>query len=42
NDGTTEGSRHQPQPYFSAQVHPEASAGTKDTEFLFEEFISML
>ncbi|MDE7475128.1 MAG: hypothetical protein K2M71_05820, partial [Duncaniella sp.] len=29
-------------PYFSAQFHPEASSGPKDTEFLFDEFIKML
>lgn len=42
NDGTNEGIRHRSLPYFSAQFHPEASSGPKDTEFFFDEFISML
>lgn len=42
NDGTNEGIRHRSLPFFSAQFHPEASSGPKDTEFLFDDFISML
>jgi len=42
NDGTNEGIRHTSKPFFSAQFHPEASSGPKDTEFLFDEFINML
>jgi carbamoyl-phosphate synthase small subunit len=42
NDNTNEGIRHKTLPFFSAQFHPEASSGPKDTEFLFDEFISML
>lgn len=42
NDGTNEGIRHSSLPYFSAQFHPEASSGPRDTEFLFDEFIALL
>lgn len=42
NDGTNEGIRHRTKPFFSAQFHPEASSGPRDTEFLFDEFIALL
>lgn len=42
NDGTNEGIRHISKPFFSAQFHPEASSGPRDTEFLFDEFIALL
>ena len=42
NDGSNEGIRHKTFPWFSAQFHPEACSGPLDTEFLFDEFVSML
>jgi carbamoyl-phosphate synthase small subunit len=30
--------RHRRQPVFSVQCHPEASAGPRDSGYLFEEF----
>jgi len=42
NDNTNEGIRHKSMPFFSAQFHPEASSGPKDTEFLFDDFINLL
>lgn len=42
NDGTNEGIRHRTKPFFSAQFHPEASSGPKDTEFIFDDFIKLL
>ena len=42
NDNTNEGIRHKTKPFFSCQFHPEATPGPVDTEFLFDEFISIL
>ena len=42
NDGTNEGIRHLEKPFFATQFHPEASGGPVDTEFLFDDFISLL
>ena len=42
NDGTNEGVRHTAKPFFATQFHPEASGGPVDTEFLFDDFLSLL
>ncbi len=42
NDKTNEGIKHKSKPFFSTQFHPEASGGPTDTEFLFDEFISLI
>ena len=39
NDGTCEGLRYQRPNCFTTQFHPEANAGPKDTEYLFNRFI---
>ncbi|MDR1332526.1 MAG: glutamine-hydrolyzing carbamoyl-phosphate synthase small subunit [Tannerella sp.] len=42
NDDTNEGIRHKHKPYFTAQFHPEACSGPKDTEFIFDRFAEMV
>ncbi len=42
NDNTNEGIRHKTKPFFSTQFHPEASSGPTDTEFLFDEFLTLI
>ena len=42
NDGSNEGIRHKTNPWFSAQFHPEACSGPTDTEWMFDEFVSLL
>jgi carbamoyl-phosphate synthase small subunit len=39
NDQTNEGMKHKTKPFFSTQVHPEASGGPTDTDYLFDVFI---
>ena len=42
NDLSNEGIRHTTRPWFSAQFHPEAASGPTDTDFLFDDFVSLL
>lgn len=42
NDNTVEGVRYLHKPCFTVQFHPEASAGPRDTSYLFDEFIAMM
>ncbi|XP_051642695.1 carbamoyl-phosphate synthase [ammonia], mitochondrial isoform X1 [Manacus candei] len=42
NDQTTEGIMHETRPIFTAQFYPDANPGPRDTEFLFDSFISLV
>ncbi len=42
NDKTNEGMHYLGKNVFSVQFHPEACAGPRDSEFLFDEFIHMM
>ncbi len=42
NDGTSEGLAHTELPAFSVQYHPEASAGPRDSRYLFMRFRTLM
>ena len=42
NDNTNEGLLYHNLPAFSVQFHPEACGGPRDTDFLFDDFISLI
>ena len=42
NDGTVEGLRYKNKKIFTVQFHPEACAGPKDSEVLFDRFMQMM
>ena len=42
NDGTCEGIDYPEKAAFTVQFHPEACAGPKDTDFLFDRFIALM
>lgn len=42
NDGTVEGIRYINKKVYSVQYHPEACAGPRDSEYLFDEFIELM
>ena len=42
NDGTCEGIKYKKWNCFTVQFHPEANGGPKDTEFLFDQFVSRM
>ncbi|HCX63603.1 MAG TPA: carbamoyl phosphate synthase small subunit, partial [Eubacteriaceae bacterium] len=42
NDQSIEGMRHKTKPIYSVQFHPEASPGPSDSEYIFEEFVTLL
>lgn len=42
NDQSVEGVRYRDIPCFTVQFHPEACGGPKDTEYLFDEFITLM
>lgn len=42
NDGSIEGMKHKKLPIFSVQYHPEASPGPNESEYLFDQFKTLI
>jgi carbamoyl-phosphate synthase small subunit len=42
NDNVLEGFRHRSLPIFCVQYHPEASPGPHDSDYLFDDFVSIM
>lgn len=42
NDGTVEGFRHRSLPVLGVQYHPEAAAGPRDMNYIFDDFVKMM
>src|SRR5690606_25726655 len=42
NDGTIEGLKHLDYPAFTVQYHPEASPGPEDSNYLFDNFMTLI
>ena len=42
NDNTVEGIRHREKPWLAVQFHPEACPGPMDTEWIFDEWLSLI
>ncbi|MBL8234635.1 MAG: glutamine-hydrolyzing carbamoyl-phosphate synthase small subunit [Bryobacterales bacterium] len=42
NDHTVEGLRHREHPVFCVQYHPEAAPGPHDSQYLFDDFVTLM